>query len=583
VTLVTALAVLVSSGAVASANASVELYAEASGGTTSGSCQYPAPSCTLGWALTQAESPGLTGDNVEIVLEPGTYDDAAYTINSGYAAGLIINGSLGGVVIDGSGGGVPFTVEASYQVTIEYLTIEDGSGSSAADVLADNTGGFVALADVTVDGGSASAGALVAATGGELAVSDATVENAPSGTPGIKASGSSTLYVDYSTLDAVANNPAVEYVGASSGSIQDSTLANDEVGTLDDSTGAVAVDFSTYLDDSAGLSTASGTAENLTTRADTISNTMGSACLLNGSEPIDDGYDIADDDSCHFAGTGSVDAAARTAIGLGPLAANGGPQETSAIGPASDAYDIVPLAACDDQDGGDLDERLLLRAQPDARGCDAGAYQYAPPTLTGLEPLEIAAGVPHDVMALGSNLNGVTSAAVDGIPTSFQPTISFEVIANLQLPALSAGAHTLTVAGPDGSATLPFTVSAGASTGSPSPPVPMVSLSALRLTRHSVSVEVSCATAACTGKLKLTTTVTTHVGHGHRRRTHVETVTLATGSYSLTLGAEARESLKPAKGWSSAYHHASHRHPLRLLATASVTGGANATLAGVRR
>jgi hypothetical protein len=574
VALVTALAVLGSSGAVASATASVELYAEASGGATSGSCQYPAPSCTLGWALTQAESPGLTGDDVEVVLAPGTYSDAAYTINSGYAAGLIINGSLGGVIIDGSGSGVPFTVEVPYEVSIEYLTIEGGSGSSAADVLADNTGSFIALADVTVNGGNASAGALIAVTGGELDVSETTVENAASGTPGIKASGTSTLYVGFSTVDDVAHDPAVEYAGASGGWIKETTLAHDSFGTLDDSTGALAVDFSTYLDNGDGLSTANGTSENLTTLADAISNTTGSACLLSASHPTDDGYDIADDHSCDFVGTGSVEGAASSAIGLGPLRANGGPEDTSAIGPASDAYDIVPLAMCEDQD-----ERLQLRAQPGARDCDAGAYQYAPPTLTGLLPLPIAAGAVDDVEAFGSNLNGVTSASVDGSPTTFQPTISPQEINNMSLPALSAGTHTLTVSGPDGSASLQFTVSTGTP---PSPPMPVLSLSAPALRRHSISVEASCATETCTGQLTLTRTIKVRTGHGRHSHTHLETVTLARGSYSLSAGTSAREPLKPAKGWRSVYGRASHRHPLRLLLTASVTGGADATLAATR-
>src|SRR6202012_921232 len=60
---------------------------------------------------------------------------------------------------------------------------------------------------------------------------------------------------------------------------------------------------------------------------------------------------------------------------LGPLAINGGPTQTLAIGPGSAAIDTIPSATC----GASVDQRGMNR--PYGAGCDAGAYESAPPAL----------------------------------------------------------------------------------------------------------------------------------------------------------------------------------------------------------
>jgi hypothetical protein len=60
--------------------------------------------------------------------------------------------------------------------------------------------------------------------------------------------------------------------------------------------------------------------------------------------------------------------------GLGPLAANGGPTQTMALSPGSPAVDLIK-APC----GTTPDQRGVAR--PQGAGCDAGAYELAPPIV----------------------------------------------------------------------------------------------------------------------------------------------------------------------------------------------------------
>lgn len=60
--------------------------------------------------------------------------------------------------------------------------------------------------------------------------------------------------------------------------------------------------------------------------------------------------------------------------GLGPLANNGGPTQTEAIGPGSPALDAIPIG---NPHCPATDQRGVAR--PQGAGCDSGAYEYVPP------------------------------------------------------------------------------------------------------------------------------------------------------------------------------------------------------------
>jgi CSLREA domain-containing protein len=90
---------------------------------------------------------------------------------------------------------------------------------------------------------------------------------------------------------------------------------------------------------------------------------------------------------------------------LGPLADNGGPTWTQAIGPGSPALDAVPAsgAGCPA-----VDQRGVSR--PRVSGCDAGAFEYA--------PMEASTGDATGVSATGATLNG--QVVPYGHPTSYR-------------------------------------------------------------------------------------------------------------------------------------------------------------------
>ena len=119
-------------------------------------------------------------------------------------------------------------------------------------------------------------------------------------------------------------------------------------------------------------------------------------------------YSIADDGTCFTNGTNNnVVESSTSAVGLDPagLANNGGPTETIALEPDSEAVDFIPVANCTDQSvptplALTTDQRGFPR--PDfgnPRFCDAGAFelQTTPIVIEGKgERLQIARSTKPD-------------------------------------------------------------------------------------------------------------------------------------------------------------------------------------------
>jgi hypothetical protein len=96
----------------------------------------------------------------------------------------------------------------------------------------------------------------------------------------------------------------------------------------------------------------------------------------------DAGFNISDDGSCEFTGTGSRNG---TNLQLNPsgLANNGGPTPTIAVLPSSPAIDVIPPASFTDQaippNQLTTDQRGLPRPDPGEAVCDAGALEFQDP------------------------------------------------------------------------------------------------------------------------------------------------------------------------------------------------------------
>ena len=103
---------------------------------------------------------------------------------------------------------------------------------------------------------------------------------------------------------------------------------------------------------------------------------------------------------------------------LGPLAANGGPTQTMALMAGSPAINAVPANNCPLG----TDERGVAR--PQGNGCDAGAYEVAPPGIASAAAA--AAGTTQGVVtaAIGPNLRDTTVVVRYGLTAAFGSTTS---------------------------------------------------------------------------------------------------------------------------------------------------------------
>jgi len=92
------------------------------------------------------------------------------------------------------------------------------------------------------------------------------------------------------------------------------------------------------------------------------------------------GYNISSDSSCGFTDPTDMNLGAAM-LDLQPLADNGGPTKTMALGENSRAIDVIPAASCDEN----RDQRGVSRPQGDK--CEPGAYEYLPPLIVHISAL----------------------------------------------------------------------------------------------------------------------------------------------------------------------------------------------------
>ena len=159
-------------------------------------------------------------------------------------------------------------------------------------------------------------------------------------------------------------------------------------------------------------------------RADTVNfggNILAASvdCVHSSGQVYNDsGYNVATDSSCP-SGTGGKQGVPASQIGLGPLSSNGGPTQTDRITTSSAAYDIAPVGGSFNVFCGGDDQRGFARTQPGAHGCDAGAYQVAPPKVTSVSPDEAAPG--SWLTVTGANLSDVTAVTFRSTSATFFP------------------------------------------------------------------------------------------------------------------------------------------------------------------
>jgi len=286
----------------------------------------------------------------------GTDDSGGGIFNNG-ATVTITGSTLMGNSADDVGGGIYNFVGT---VTITGSTLMGNSADVGGGI--DNFRGTVTITNSTISGNSALSfgGGIGNALGGTVTITGSTLSGNTSADDGGAIDNSGTLNLTNTTIS-----------GNSSGT------GSDDVGGIWNA-GTVNASFVTIANNSAGTSGAGGI--RVISGIFNIKNSIvgnntaptGANCSLAGGTFNATGANLATDGSC----TGFTQVTSPQ-LNLQPLANNGGPTETHALGSGSSAIDAV--TDCTDLSSSPVSTDQRGVSRPQGPLCDAGAFE-APPS-----------------------------------------------------------------------------------------------------------------------------------------------------------------------------------------------------------
>ena len=302
--------------------------------------------------------------------------------NSSPNGSLTIDGSGQSITVDGASTFQILTVNSGATLTVENLTMSDGSATLGGGIENEGTltvSNCTFSGDIGTDGGD---GGAIYNTG-VLTVTNSTFSGNSAGSGGAL-DNHATLTITSSTFSGnsapMGAGGAIRNVGSLK--LTNSTFSGNSAdvaglgGAIDNANGAsMTIANSTFSgnsvsgEDQFGHTGHGGVIENFgsATLSGVIlaASTGGGNCdnVFPGSKlPTSAGFNISDDSSCGFSGT-SINSS--TTLNLDPrgLQNNGGPTQTIALEAGSDAIDLIPSTACVDANGLPLtlDQRSLPR------------------------------------------------------------------------------------------------------------------------------------------------------------------------------------------------------------------------------
>ncbi|MPZ22276.1 MAG: CSLREA domain-containing protein, partial [Dehalococcoidia bacterium] len=357
----------------------VNSTADSNDATAQTACEDGTAGCTLRAAISLANAE--PGDDT-INVEPGTYtlalagagEDGNATGDLDITGGLAINGSTtGDVIIDGNALDRVLHIECACDVALNDLAVQGGLISG------DTGGGVLSLADtltlnrVTVRDNavtqSSHGGGIMNVVGSSIVLNDSTVEdNSVTSVSNLTLGGGLASQGTVEANNSTFSGNSSDNVGGGL-SVGDATLNNV---TVTDNSAAEAGGIVVEAFGSATL---------------TLRNTLvagqaaGEDCGLIGplgATIVSAGHNLDSDGSCDLDATGDLPDGDAD---IEALASNGGPTQTHALGPDSDAIDAGNPAT--PGSGGDsclaADQRGIARPQ-DGDGnatsiCDIGAFE----------------------------------------------------------------------------------------------------------------------------------------------------------------------------------------------------------------
>lgn len=470
-TLLTAAIVALAAAPGAGAVTSVTYYA-APVAVGIGDCSSAANACLLGTTSDSTTALGKATiapsvDAVTIDLASGTY--APITIASGSEGSLTLDGAgATASLISGAGAAQTASLDATgFSITLENLGLVGGDASgSGGNLVVDSGSDAVTLDDTAVQDGTTSAdGGGIAVTGATLTIENSSISDNSAGSSesggGLMVFANATVTIEDSTVSgntASGGGAGIDLQSTGALNVLGSTIANN-VGDAVTNAGTAKVYGSTVAGNTVGIDDLAANTVDL--GGDVIAGNGVQDCA---GATTDEGYNYASDATCPISTITSHD---NESLAPGTFAAHGGPTQTIPITSASEAYDVIPIGAVlasDPVSGAfcaSADQRGVPRTQGPATACSAGAFQYAPPVVTGVSPrASLELGLPVTLSGYGfGNLTSVTIGAVAPTLTSQSgAALAFNVPLSLSL-----GSQPVTLSNPDGTTVVTFSA-----VGSPS-------------------------------------------------------------------------------------------------------------------
>ena len=307
---------------------------------------------------------------------------------------------LGDVTLDGNGFDVTIdgnnavgVFSAFGTVSLIGLHIVNGSGSTAGAIYADKNS-TLRIANSTLSGNHVSGyGGAIFASGGSITIVDSTIsdnvskEITPTGGQygyGGAIFGSGTLVIDRSTI----NNNVSMHGGAINGFFSRVTISNSTLsGNSADIGGAIMITSNSSVLEITNSTLAGNSARYGSTIMFDAAGTLNATnsifagggpstiCAFPYAPTVNDlGGNLANDSSC---GIGTFASLAN--LKLGPLADNGGPTQTIALGNGSVAIGAGDPDVCNADPINGVDQRGYARL---ATTCDSGAFDTGTPPDT---------------------------------------------------------------------------------------------------------------------------------------------------------------------------------------------------------
>ncbi|MCO5195749.1 MAG: right-handed parallel beta-helix repeat-containing protein, partial [Anaerolineae bacterium] len=380
------------------------------------------------------------GDSVQLftVVSGGAFTVNQATLQNGYASyGGSINNNGGTLTVTNStisgnyaavfGGGI-YNIWGTLTVTNSTFSGNEARWSGGGVY---NIAGTVNVLNSTILGNSVTSGDSGGIRNdGTLNVTDSTISgnSAADSGGGILNTGTATV-----TNSTISGNTATYEGGGifntGTATVTNSTISGNSAailggGIFNDST--LTVSNSTFSGNSTPGSGGGVYNNGMVYLAGTIFADSTNGNCTGGATLTDNGYNLSDDASCGFSGTGSADNAT---LNLGALTDNGGPTQTHLPGPASDAIGAIPNGTTISNNGASwtcdqssTDQRGESRPINSGDACTAGAVEVTPIctawTVTTADELadcitlanaNESPGPTADTITLGANITLTTA------------------------------------------------------------------------------------------------------------------------------------------------------------------------------